>query len=58
MGKPFRAVAVALLAVTLLMAGCASLPRDVQRTPSTAIPASRRHRARPHRRGVGGGDRR
>jgi phosphatidylserine/phosphatidylglycerophosphate/cardiolipin synthase-like enzyme len=32
--------AFALAAAALLAAGCASLPRDVQRTPSTAIPAS------------------
>ena len=32
--------ALALAAVALLAAGCAGLPRDVQRTPSTAIRAS------------------
>src|SRR5690348_9765970 len=34
------AAALALAAAALLAAGCASLPRDVQRTPSTALPAS------------------
>ena len=32
-----------------MLTGCAGLPRDVQRVPSQAIAASRRHRARPHR---------
>jgi putative cardiolipin synthase len=36
----FRAVLVAVLAATLLLGGCASLPRDVPRTPSAAVPAS------------------
>jgi len=33
-------IALALAAAALLAVGCASLPRDVQRAPSTAIPAS------------------
>jgi putative cardiolipin synthase len=36
----WRAVVVALLAISALLAGCGSLPRDVHRTPSAAIPAS------------------
>ena len=32
--------ALALAAVALLATGCASLPRDVQRTPSVAVAAS------------------
>jgi phosphatidylserine/phosphatidylglycerophosphate/cardiolipin synthase-like enzyme len=40
MREKCRVFVAALLAATLLVAGCAGLPRDVQRTPSTAIPAS------------------
>ena len=35
-----RGAFVALLTASLLLGGCASLPRDVPRTPSAAVPAS------------------